>query len=168
MIPQSLTCPSCGANLKVKVNQTLVDCAYCKTTVRISGNAGQPLPQMDWEVISDLPDGRRFISDGSLLLNIEYVSVNTLPTKTVPAQTTQRLLAWTTNHAFKFSDLRIDESSSHYLAPHNILLNKKYIDYLKQVLPEDQAPRFRGGGATDPVLIVHNDVVIGAIMPLQR
>jgi hypothetical protein len=168
MIPQSLTCPNCGANLKVKVNQTLVDCAYCKTTVRINENVGQQLPPIDWQMISDLPDGKRFISDGSLLLNIEYVGVNSLPTKNVPAQTTQRLLIWNTNHEFKFADLQTEGSSGHYLAPHNILLNKKYIDYLKQVLPEDQAPRFRGGGATDPVLIVHNGVVIGAIMPLQR
>ena len=39
MTVESMKCPNCGAALSLKPGQNLVECDYCHTTVRVSGQA---------------------------------------------------------------------------------------------------------------------------------
>jgi hypothetical protein len=136
--------------------------------------AGEPASQPDkpdpdvvqWRAHCDLDDGRRFFTDGSLLLESRYVSGAAVPEKSVPPQAAQRLLQTSTDHEFGLKDLNRKAAGGHYIAPGSIQLNRKYIDYLRGS-PLKATLRFRAKGADDPVLILDDQKVVGVMMPMK-
>jgi hypothetical protein len=121
---------------------------------------------VQWRAHCDLDDGRRFITDGSLLVESRFLPGVSVPEKSVPPQGVVRLLQSLTNHEFGLSDLdRTD--GGHYLAPGSIQLNRKYIDLLR-ASPLKGTLRFRAKGSNDPVLILDDQKVVGVMMPMKR
>jgi hypothetical protein len=158
MTVEALNCPNCGANLQIRADQTLSVCAYCNSNIRLTppvvGSKDRvTIAEINWTVISDLPDERRLICDASFLLDIKYIRLETLPSRTVSSQTLMQILASETSHEFRLDDLVPSGQVGHYQAPHNILLNKRYIECLRQVKPEYGQLRLRGRGELEPVII---------------
>lgn len=120
---------------------------------------------VQWKFHSDTGDGRRFLTDGSLLLDSRYVPDQPIPEKSVPSQTVQRLLESNTDHEFGFADLSRREAGD-YMAPGSIQLNRKYIDYLQKTRLKASL-RFRARGPNDPVLVLDGDKVVGVVMPMK-
>jgi hypothetical protein len=129
--------------------------------------ADEPDPDVvQWRAHCDLDDGRRLLTDGSLLLESRYVPNVPVPEKTVPAEGAQRLLQSETDHEFGLADLDRKAAGGHYVAPRGIHLNRKYVDLLRGS-PLKATVRFRAKGANDPVLILDGKDVVGVMMPMK-
>ena len=136
--------------------------------------AGDPATQPDktdpdvvqWRAHCNLDDGRRFITDGSLLLESRYAPDVPLPEQSLPAPGAQRLLQSETDHQFRLADLDRKAADGHYLAPGGIQLNRKYIDFLRGS-PLKGTLRFAAKGPNDPVLILDGQKVVGVMMPMK-
>src|SRR5690349_9034294 len=125
-----------------------------------TADAGEPTSQpaenpdvVQWRMHSDLDDGRRFISDGGLLLESQYLPKVPIPEKSVAPQGVQRLLQSETDHEFGLNDLDQKSADGHYLAPGGIQLSRKYIECLRGS-PLKPSLRFRAKGPNEPVLIL--------------
>lgn len=121
---------------------------------------------VQWRAHCDLDDGRRFITDGSLLLESRYLPNVPVPEKSVPPQAAVRLLQSETDHEFGLNDLDRNDGG-HYLAPGPIQLNRKYIELLRSS-PLKASLRFRAKGSNDPVLILDDQKVVGVVMPMKK
>ena len=121
---------------------------------------------VQWRAHCDLDDGRRFLTDGSLLLESRYVPGVPIPEKTVPAAGAQRLLQSTTEREFGLADLNRTATGGHYVAPGSIQLNRKYIELLRGS-PLKPTLRFGAAGQNDPVLIMDGKKVVGVMMPMK-
>ena len=119
-----------------------------------------------WTIVSQLADGRKFFSDNCIMLESSYIAAGGVPTRTISAQTVESLLARKTTHEFGFNDLKSTGVAGNYQAPQNILLNKRYISYLKS-LPTSSRFRFRAEGPLDPVLVADGTKIIGIVMPME-
>jgi len=136
--------------------------------------AGEPAMQPDqtdpdvvqWRAHCDLDDGRRFITDGSLLLESRYAPGVPLPEQSLPAPGAQRLLQAETDHQFRLADLDRKAPDGHYLAPGGVQLNRKYVDFLRGS-PLKATLRFAAKGSNDPVLILDGQKVVGVMMPMK-
>jgi hypothetical protein len=122
---------------------------------------------VQWRAHCDLDDGRRFITDGSLLLEARVVPDVAVPEKSVPAKAAQRLLESKTDREFGLKDLQKKTADGHYLAPGEIQLNGKYVELLKRSKRKDTV-RFAAKGPDDPVLIMDGRKAVGVMMPMKK
>ena len=139
--------------------------------------AGEPASQpadkpadpdvVQWRAHCDLEDGRRFLTDGALLLESRYLPNVPVPEKSVPPLRAVQLLKSETDHEFGLSDLDRTATGGHYVAPGPIHLSHKYIDLLRES-PLKATVRFRAKGPNDPVLILDGEKVVGVVMPLRQ
>lgn len=119
-----------------------------------------------WQAQSILGDGRKFVTDGAMVLDSRYIGSEAIPEKAVPAQSIQRLLESPTDREFATADIQRIESNGHFLAMDSIQLNRKYIEYLLRAALN--APvKFRASGPDDAVLILDGEAVIGVVMPMK-
>jgi hypothetical protein len=172
MTVEALKCPNCGANLQIQADQTLAVCAYCNSNIRLSPPAAGTTErvttaEINWTMISDLPDNRRLITDGAFMLDVKYLRLAALPARTLSSQAVMRVLRSETSNEFGLDDLAPTGALGHYQAPYNIMLNKRYVEYMRQTEPAHGRFRFHGRGGFDPVIIYDGGVVIGAIMPMK-
>jgi hypothetical protein len=129
--------------------------------------AEEPGPDaVQWRAHCDLEDGRRFITDGSLLLESRYVPDAAVPEKSVAPPGVERLLKSQTDHEFGLADLEKKADGGHYVAPGGIQLNRKYIELLRSS-PLKGTLRLRGKGRNDAVLILDGKTVVGVMMPMK-
>jgi hypothetical protein len=118
-----------------------------------------------WNKIARLTDGRTFVTDGNLVLDAAFAKPDSLPTDTVPTAWLQSFLATAQPDELRFQDLtRRTEGTGTYSSPKGMLLNPKYVDYLREVFGDQL--RFRCSGTLDAVQIVFNGAAIGALMPM--
>jgi hypothetical protein len=121
---------------------------------------------VQWRAHCDLDDGRRFLTDGSLLLESRYLPAVPVPEKRLPPQAAQRLLGSETDREFGLADLERKSAGGHYVAPGGIALNRKYVLCLRGS-PLKATLRFRAKGPNDPVLILDGKKVVGVMMPIK-
>jgi hypothetical protein len=120
---------------------------------------------VQWRLYCDLDDGRRFLSDGSLLVEARYFPNVPIPEKSLPATAPKRLLQSPTDRQFGLADLQQKTAGGHYTGP-GVQLNRKYVELLRGS-PLKETLRFRAKGANDPVLIVDGQTVVGVVMPIK-
>jgi hypothetical protein len=113
-------------------------------------------------------DGRIFVTDENIALDTAFAKPATVPTETVSSAWLQSFLATAQPHEWRLRDLtrKIQGTTPVYASPTGMLLNPKYVDYLRQVFGEEQL-RIRGNGTLDPVLVVFNGAAVGAFMPMK-
>jgi hypothetical protein len=80
---------------------------------------------LKWSAYSTFSDGRKFYTDGALLLDSRYTLGEPLPQKSLPEEGVQRLLKAETDHEFGAGDLT--KKDANYIAPVSIQLNERQI-----------------------------------------
>jgi hypothetical protein len=135
--------------------------------VRPSSSAS-PAPAPTWTRVAHFADGRVFVTDENLALDTAFAKPVTLPTETVSSAWLQSFLATAQPHEWRLRDLtrRIQGTTPVYSSPTGMLLNPKYVDYLRHALGEEPL-RFRANGTLDPVQIIFNGAAVGAFMPMK-
>lgn len=122
---------------------------------------------MAWTVSGTISDGRRFVTNGHLMLDVKYINPGEpIPDRNVEAEKFERLLNWQTRFEFPFEDIRQAQGQTFYSAPTDIALNPKYVDYLR--LLNTQAPlTFRASTPSEPLVIYSEGRKIGVLMPMN-
>jgi hypothetical protein len=115
----------------------------------------------------DLDDGRRFITDGGLLIEARYFPKVAVPERAVPGKNAERLLQSKTEREFGLDDLSKSGPDGHYRAPDSVMLNRKYIELLRDSSLA-KTLRFRAKGNDDPVLLLDEKKVVGVVMPVKQ
>jgi len=121
---------------------------------------------ISWQYRANFPDGRKFITDKNLILDMAYLSLDKEPQQIISHQQIERLFTWETTIDFGLNDLTLTASSGNFWAPNNILLSKKYLQILQTLTPNESI-RFYGSQPHSPVLIFDGDQIIGALMPMK-
>lgn len=144
---------------------SILSSAYSTSSAQAPSSQPADPNVVQWRFRSDFDDGRRFITDGSLVIESRYLPAEQLPQQSIPQAFIQRLLQSTTEREFALADLE-QKSSGHYASRDGIQLNKKYIELLRSS-PLKPAFRLRAKGSLDPLLIIDGNKVVGVVMPMK-
>jgi hypothetical protein len=126
------------------------------------GSSGDPA----WQGVVRLADGRTFVTDGGLAIDVAFAKPVQLPTRELPAKVLDQYLNASHKDEFGFSDLSAAPSGRTYTAPNGIPLNATYITFLRRTLP--RSVRFRMNGGMQPVVIVASGTAVGVLMPVKQ
>jgi hypothetical protein len=102
------------------------------------------------------------VTDNRIILNARYA----LPTKRLAAEKVKQFLELPMTHSFRLDDLSVLPTGN-YRTPQGIVLNRKYIAFLRELGDEMQL-HFRSGEKIHPVIIYDGDTIIGALMPMAE
>jgi len=124
---------------------------------------------VDWVLSFTMEDGREFITDKCLLIDQKYVQLTDLPEDGNRRQykRMRTLMAREVVKRFKFSEMVVMESG-HYAGPCHLFLNRKYIDFLLQRIPEGFLGFGMTGAWNDLVMLYREDECIGGVMPYME
>ena len=125
-----------------------------------------PFDYLEWKGTVTLQDGRKFIADASFLIDLQYIEILREPKKLLPLQKVQRLLEIDTTACFQLEELRQQDPGGHYQTPNGILLNKKYIQLLQHLTPQDDL-YLRTSTPQATVILCDGQKIMGALMPLK-
>lgn len=123
-----------------------------------------------WKRMVRIADGRTFVTDGSLAIDVTLARPSPPPAQVLSGGTAKVLegyLSAQLKDEFGLSELKKSGTPSYYLSPSGVMLNTMYVDYLRRLLP-GATLRFRMEGGVNPVIILSNGAVVGVLMPMAR
>jgi hypothetical protein len=150
---------------------SLVPAMGCRERSTPGSETQEPLPspgpatKLAWRFVCNVRTGQRLVTDKCLLIDVDYIVLDQLPTGEITAEKVERILDRNTTHGFVLANLRTTPPDGNYLTPTGIILNRKYVGYLRG-LSMKKSLRFRASGPDDPVIILDGDRIIGALMPM--
>lgn len=122
----------------------------------------------EWSRTLQMPDGRTFVSDGGLALDAKVAGPASLPSTVIPPESAKILaghMAGPFDREIDLADLRPGPFANSFVTADGIGLNGNYVSFLRKVLP-GASTRLRTRGPGDPVVIVHDAVTVGVVMPM--
>ncbi len=132
--------------------------------------ASQSSPQnapFTWKRVVHLHDGRTFISDGAIALDVESVKPADRPKPGLPEASSNIIEGYLNAQLPDECALsKLTRRGEAYAAPNGVTLNPTYIEYLRRTLPESRV-RLRMKGLTEPVVILLDGKPIGLLMPMR-
>jgi hypothetical protein len=126
------------------------------------GSHGDPV----WQGVIRFADGRMFVTDGGLALDVAFAKPAKLPTRELPSKVLEQYLGASHKEEYGFGDLTAAVSGRTYSAPNGIALNATYVSYLRRIL--SRSTRFRMTGEMQPVVIVADGKAVGFLMPVKQ
>ena len=133
-----------------------------RMTPSAPGAGGDP----EWQGIVRLSDGRSFITDGGLALDVAFAKPATLPGREIPGKVLETYLNAERKDDYGLGDLTPAASGKTFTTPSGIPLSATYVNYLRRMLPS--SVRFRVGGELEPIGIVANGKIVGVLMPVRK
>ena len=127
------------------------------------GTPGDP----KWQGHLRLSDGRTFVTDGGLAIDVALARPDPLPARVLTAKVLEDYLAAKPKDEFSVNDLKKAANGRTYTTPTGVILNATYIDYLRRILPAASL-RIRVEGDLKPVVVVSKGVAVGVLMPVAR
>ena len=145
-------------------------CALASTVAVAQQRSMPPPPSMVmppvWSGSVQMPDGRMFVTDGGLALDVAVAKPEPPPATSLPIETGKvfegHLKASHTDE-IDLADLKIGEHQNTFVGPRGIGVNGNYVNYLRRTIPKSRL-RFRSD--RDPVVIVVENRAVGLLMPL--
>jgi hypothetical protein len=123
-----------------------------------------------WTRLVQLADGRTFVTDGSLAIDVALAKPAVLPTVVLSGASASLLEGYLTApfiHECGLAELKAGGKPGTYVAPSGVVLNAKYVEYLRHTLPTARL-RLRLKGDRDPVVLLSHATAIGVLMPMAR
>jgi hypothetical protein len=127
------------------------------------GSSGDPT----WQGVVHLADGRTFVTDGGLAIDVAFAKPAQLPSRELPPRVLDQYLNAAHKNEYGFSDLSAAASGRTYTTPNGISLNASYVNFLRRTLPT-RSVRFRMSGNMQPVVIVASGAAVGVLMPVKQ
>ena len=119
-----------------------------------------------WSKRLQLADGRTFITDGAFAVDASITSFKDLSKlSVVPGAVLDRYVQAPYTNEYSASDL--NSQRGHYSTPDGMLLNSRYVDYLRQNTTLRRL-RFRVSGEREPVVVVLDGRAIAVLMPMAQ
>ena len=122
-----------------------------------------------WSRVLNMPDGRTFVTDGGLSVDIRFAKPATLPSVVLAPESAKILagrMAEPYDKEIGFGELRPGSFQNSFATPDGISLNGNYVNFLRQVVPVART-RLRTRGKTDAVVMVVDGQAVAIMMPLQ-
>ena len=120
----------------------------------------------EWTRSLIMPDGRRWVSDGGLAIEIDIAKPATLPTIVIPPESSKIVLGYTTTPHLQeigLGQLQAGSRPNTFVSPDGVGVNGNYVTFLRKMAPR---ARLRFRGARDPVTIMLNGRTVGVLMPV--
>jgi hypothetical protein len=127
------------------------------------GTAGDPA----WQGILRLSDGRTFVTDGGLAIDVALAKPAKLPDRELTAKVLEGYLNTPHKDEFSLGQLKATATGKTYMTPTGIALNATYVNYLRRTLPAASA-RLRTTADRQPIAIVADGKVVGVLMPVAQ
>lgn len=138
--------------------------------------AAQPPPRSDPRLVQTVPawthtvklpppDGRTFVSDGGLVLDIEVAKPAVRPSQSMPADMGTAVAGYLSGYyptEFGLADLRDGPSPAVVVGPQGFAVSRNYVTFLTRYAPRVRL-RLKGDGY--PVLLVLDRRHIGLLLP---
>ena len=122
----------------------------------------------NWTKTIRMTDGRTFVSDGAITIDAALAKPSELPKTELPEATAkliERYMALSSADEVNLAGLSAGERPNTYRAPSGLVLNAKYVSFLRQVVPQ---AKLRMKGDLDPVVILSGGTAVGVVMPMKR
>jgi hypothetical protein len=119
-----------------------------------------------WSRVVPMPDGRTFVTDGGLAIDVAIARPAKMPTTRLTVDNgkiLERHFNATQTDEVALSALRTSGHKNTFLGPRDIPVNGNYVAFLRRVAPQSRL-RFRG--PLDPIVIVMAGRPIGLAMPV--
>ena len=125
----------------------------------------QTVPVWTHKVKLPPPDGRTFVSDGGLVLDVEVAKPAVRPSESMPADMGTAVAGYLSGYyptEFGLSDLRDGPSPAVIVGPQGFAVSRNYVTFLTRYAPRVRL-RLKGDG--HPVLLVLDQRNIGLLLP---
>jgi hypothetical protein len=125
------------------------------------------LAEPAWSRTVRLADGRIFVTDGGLALDVVVARPKAMPRDIQGDQAAKALaghLALANPTEVGLADLRAGAKPNEFVAPNGTMLNGNYVRFLRRAAP---GARLRLKGLLDPIVVVLDGKVIGVFMPIK-
>ena len=119
-----------------------------------------------WQRVVQMPDGRTFVTDGGMAIDVAVAKPPRLPDATQPGTVFARLLTRPYTAEIELRDLAAGPRTNTFATPSGVLVNGNYVTFLRGVLPA--RARLRVHGEMDPIVIVLDGNAIAVVMPVRR
>ena len=120
-----------------------------------------------WSRVLPMPDGRTFVTDGGLSVDVKYAKPATMPSTVLPEHSgkiiADRMMA-PHDKEIGLGELTVGTFKNSFATPDGVSLNGNYVSFLRERLPSKT--RLRTRGKSDPVTIVIDGQAVGIMMPL--
>jgi len=128
----------------------------------VPGTPGDPV----WQGTLRMSDGRTFITDGGLAVDVALARPAALPAREFPAKLLEDYAKASHKNEYGFTDLTLAATAKTYTSPSGIALNATYIDYLRRIAP--RGSRFRMTEGMQPIVVVAEGSPIAVLMPVNQ
>lgn len=140
--------------------------------LNVPGSAVEAPPEPEWKSVARLPDGTRYLLDSSFVFaeaQLGEMPMQNAGLKELPAPDAEKVIAWMGTRVkkpFHLSDLRCGNAPGTYEGPGGVLLNARYIDYLRARL-ELWPLELHSNGPLEPIALVLKGRSTGVLMPMK-
>jgi hypothetical protein len=111
------------------------------------------------------PDGRTFVSDGGLVLDLQIAKPAVRPSQTMATDMSTAIAGYLSGYyptEFGLSDLRDGPSQAVVVGPEGFAVSRNYVTFLTRYAPR---VRLRTKGTGYPVLLVLDGRNVGLLLP---
>lgn len=125
----------------------------------------QTVPAWTHTVKLPAPDGRTFVSDGGLVLDVAIAKPAMRPSQTMAADMGTAVAGYLSGYyptEFGLGDLREGRSPGVFVGPEGFAVSRNYVTFLTRYAPH---VRLRTKGQGYPVLLVRDGQHIGLLLP---
>lgn len=137
-----------------------------QTSAQVGTAAGASAPS--WSKRLQLPDGRTFVSDGAIALDVAIAKPATLPSVQLPAATGANIgKMLDAPFAAEFRSAQLVTRGKHYATPDGVVLNRLYVDYLRRMVAGGRLS-FRVNGPAAAVVAALDGRPVAVVMPVAQ
>jgi hypothetical protein len=125
----------------------------------------QTVPAWTHKVTLPAPDGRTFVSDGGLVLDVQIAKPALRPPQSMPADMGTAVAGYLSGYyptEFGLADLREGRTANVFVGPQGFAVSRNYVTFLTRYAPR---VRLRTKGVGYPVLLVLDQRNIGLLLP---
>jgi hypothetical protein len=128
-----------------------------------------PDRSVDWKISFRLEDGRIFITDRCILIDERYVLPAVLPPDGSKRnyRRVREYLTLPGQERFSFREMKTT-GWDNFEAPDGMILNRKYIDFLLERIPDEQLHFLTTEKFGNPVWFFRGDEAVGLLMPMTE
>ena len=121
-----------------------------------------------WTRVLNMPDGRTFVTDGGISIDVKIAKPATLPSVVLPPESGKLIadrMATPYDREISLGDLRPGVFKHSFATPDGIELNGNYVTFLRQTTPAAKT-RLRTKGKRDAVVVMIDGQAVAIMMPL--
>ncbi len=135
---------------------------------KIKPSSPEVVAPPQWTRVLKMPDGRTFVTDGGISVDVKIAKPATLPSVVLPPESGKIIadrMGTPHDKEISLGELRTGGFKNSFATPDGIALNGNYVAFLRQTTPAAKM-RLRTKGKRDPVVVMVDGQAVAIMMPL--